>query len=89
MYYDVQLKHTPGVVRDLTVSLNNLFVDFSFVDSSSLSTLFDSYCINMYGSQLFRYNDIKSMELLYMNNLKRKFIRQKGLSQKNGVQLPD
>ena len=42
LYPDVKLKHSPDVVRDLTVSLNNLFVDFSFVYSSTLSVLFDS-----------------------------------------------
>ena len=66
LYSDVKLKHTPDVVRDLTVSLNNLFADFSFVDSSTLSRLFDSYCMNLYGSQFFKYDDIKSMELLYV-----------------------
>ena len=67
LYSDVKLKHKPDVVRNLTVSLNNLLADFSFVDSSTLSRLFDCYCMNLYGSQLFRYNDIKSMELLYVN----------------------
>ena len=43
-----------------------MFADFSFVDSSTLSRLADSYCMNLYGSQLLRYNDIKSMELLYV-----------------------
>ena len=66
LYSDVKPKHTPDVVRDLTVSLNNLFADFSFVDSSTLSILFDSYYMNLYGSQPFRYHDIKSMELLYV-----------------------
>ena len=33
LYSDVKRKHTPDGVRDLTVSLNNLFADFSFVDS--------------------------------------------------------
>ena len=28
LYSDVKLTHTPDVVRDLTVSLNNLFADF-------------------------------------------------------------
>ena len=50
LYSDVKLKHTPDVVRDLTVSLNNLLADFSFIDSSTLSRLFDSYCMNLYGS---------------------------------------
>ena len=58
LYSGVKLKHTPDVVTYLTVSLNTLLADFSFVDSSTLSRLFDSYCINLYGSQLFRYNYI-------------------------------
>ena len=33
LFSDVKLKHTPDVVRDITVSLNNLLADFSFVDS--------------------------------------------------------
>ena len=66
LYSDVKLKHTPDVVRDFTVSLNNLFADFSVVDGSTLSRLFDSYCMNLYGRQLFRYYDTKSMELLYV-----------------------
>ena len=31
LYSDVKRKHTPDVVRYLTVSMNNLFADFSFV----------------------------------------------------------
>ena len=62
LYSDIKLKDTPDVVRDLTVSLNNMFADFSFVDSSTLSILFDSYCINLYGSKLFRYHYINSMD---------------------------
>ena len=43
-----------------------MFADFSFVYCSTLSKSFDSYCMNLYRSQFFRYNDIKSMELLYV-----------------------
>ena len=70
LYSDVKLKHTPDVVRYLTASLNNLFSDFSCEYCSTLLRLFDSYCMNLYGSQLFRYNDIKSMELLYVTWIK-------------------
>ena len=37
LYSEVKLKHVPDVVIYLTVSLNNMFADFSFVDSSTLS----------------------------------------------------
>ena len=33
LYSDVKHKHTPEVVRDLAISLNNMFADFSCVDS--------------------------------------------------------
>ena len=39
---------------------------FSFVDSTTLSKLFNSYCMNMYGSQLLKFNDMKAMESLYI-----------------------
>ena len=60
LYSDVKRKYTPGVVRYLIASLNNSFSDLSFVDSSTLSRLCDSYCMNLYRSQLFDYNDIKT-----------------------------
>ena len=70
LYSYVKLKHTPDVVRNITVSLNNLFAEFSFVDSSTLSRLFDSYCMNLYGSQLFRYNDIKhEITICYLDKI--------------------
>ena len=40
-------------VRDFNRKVNNLLVDFSFVGRNTLSVLFDSYCMSIYGSQLF------------------------------------
>ena len=37
--------------------LNSLLADFSHCDSITLSTLFKTYCMNLYGSQMWRYND--------------------------------
>ena len=54
------------VVRHFNVSVNNLIADFSYLESTTLSRLFTSYCMNMYGSQLFRYNDRKTIDLLYV-----------------------
>ena len=36
-----------STVRDFNKRVNNLLADFSFVDSNTLSVLFDSYC-NLY-----------------------------------------
>ncbi len=46
-----------NAVKNLNVGLNNLLADFSHCDSSILSTLFRSYCLNVYGSQIWTYND--------------------------------
>ena len=37
--------------------LNSLLSDFFHCDSVTLSTLFKTYCINLHGSQMWRYND--------------------------------
>ena len=34
-------------VRDFHRKVNNLLADFSFVDSNTLSVLFDSYCMSI------------------------------------------
>ena len=39
--------------------------DFFCTHSSTLSVLFKSYCINVYGSQLWSYNDFRAVERLY------------------------
>ena len=43
-----------STVRVFNKKVNNLLSDFSFVDSNTLSVLFDSYCMSIYGSQLFK-----------------------------------
>ena len=66
LYSDIKHKHASEVVRNFNVSVNNLIADFSYLESTTLSRLFTSYCMNMYGSQLFRYNDRKTIDLLYV-----------------------
>ena len=41
---------------------NNLMADFPYAQSSTLSVLFNSYCMNVYGSQLWWFNNYKSVE---------------------------
>ena len=36
-------------VRDFNRRVNNFFADFTFVGSNTLSVLFDSYCMSIYG----------------------------------------
>ena len=44
-----------STVRDFNRKVNNLLADFSFVDSNTLSVLFDSYCMSIYRSQFLNY----------------------------------
>ena len=41
-------------------------VDFSYAQSSTLSVLYNSYCMNVYGSQLWCFNDYKSVKSFYI-----------------------
>ena len=41
-----------NAVSDLNCGLNNLLADFSHCDSKTLSVLFRTYCMNVYGSEI-------------------------------------
>ena len=45
-----------STVKDLNCRINNLLADFSHCNSDTLSTLFNSYCMNVYGCQLCKFN---------------------------------
>ena len=53
-----------NAVNDLNCKLNNPLADFSHCNSSTLSILFQSYCMNVYGCQIWSYN-IKYVNKLY------------------------
>ena len=55
-----------SIVRDFNRRVNNLLADFSFVDSNTLFVLFDSYCMSIYGSQLFKLYDKNSVNCIYV-----------------------
>ena len=40
--------------------------DFFYTHSSTLSVLYNSYCMNVYGSQLWCFNDHKSINRFYV-----------------------
>ena len=45
---------------------NNLMADFTYAQSSTLSVLYNSYRMYVYGSQLWCFNDYKSVERFYI-----------------------
>ena len=51
IYSDITRKNVDFAVNDLFMRTNNLMADFSYTHSSTLSVLYNSYCMNVYGSQ--------------------------------------
>ena len=45
---------------------NCLLSDFLFSECSTLSHLFNTYCVNIYGTPLWKYYDKKLLELFYV-----------------------
>ena len=65
IHSDITHKNIDSAVNDLFMRTNNLIADFSYTHSSTLSVLFKYYCMNVYGSQLWSYNDFRAVERFY------------------------
>ena len=54
LYSDISISNITNAVNELFMRTNNLIADFSNAHSSTLSVLYDSYCMNVhvYWSQL-------------------------------------
>ena len=55
-----------NAVNDLYMRTNCLLSGFSFSECTTLSHLFNTYCMNIYGSPLWKYYDKKLLELFYV-----------------------
>ena len=62
LYSNISIGNINNAGNDLFMRINNLMADFS-IAHSTLSVLHNSYCMNVYGSQLWCFNDYKSVEL--------------------------
>ena len=51
-----------NAIADLNIKSNILLAEFSFSNFSTLSVLFKSYCMNIYGSTLWRYNNHSNID---------------------------
>ena len=56
VYSDIYLKCIDGSVSDLFIRTNSLLYYFLNVDSNILSKLPNTYCMSIYGSQLWKFN---------------------------------
>ena len=66
VHTDISNKSIGNAINDIFMRTNNLMSDFSHCNSSTLSILHNTYCMSIYGSQLWRYNDNKSVEKFYI-----------------------
>ena len=55
-----------NAVNDFYMRTNCLLSDFSFSGCSTFSHLFNTYCMNIYGSPLWKYYDKKLLKLFYV-----------------------
>ena len=60
-----------NAVNDLNCSLNNLLADLSHCDSKTLSVLFRTYCMNVYGSEIWAFNKTY-LNSIFISCIKRK-----------------
>ena len=51
-----------NAIADLNIKSNNLLAELSFSYFSTLSVLFKSYCMNIYGSILWIYNNHSNID---------------------------
>ena len=57
MDWQLKFKFMNNKLSTAFTKSNNLLTEFSFSNSSTLSVLFKSYCMNIYGCTLWRYNN--------------------------------
>ena len=65
VYSDISFKCIDGSVSDLFIRTNSLLYDFSNVDSSILSILHNTYCMNIHGSQLWKFNRFSNVNKFF------------------------
>ena len=65
IYTDISKKNTDSATNELYMRTNNLMADFSYAKISTLSVLYNSYCMNVYGSQLWCFNNYNSIERFF------------------------
>ena len=53
-----------NAIADLNIKSSNLSADFSSSNSSTLSVLFKSYCMNIYDSTLWSCEDTITIQIL-------------------------
>ena len=59
---------------DLNCRMNSLLADFSYCNSDTISMLFKSYCMNIYGSQIWKFYN-KEVNIFFILHGKKQFAK--------------
>ena len=54
--------------------MNSLLADFTYFNSDTISMLFKSYCVNIYGSQIWKFYN-KEVNIFYTAWAKKQFAK--------------
>ena len=60
----ILLRYFSITICHLNCRMNSLLAAFSYCNSDTISMLFKSYCVNIYGSQIWEFHN-KEVNILY------------------------
>ena len=62
LYADFKFNHIHRNVQKFFCKVNSFLFDFNYIPSDVKSKLIDTYCLDLYGSQLWKYskNDVNA-----------------------------
>ena len=63
LYADLKVKHIHRNVQKFYCNVNSVLFDFNNIPSNVKSKLMDTYCLDLYGLQLWKYskNDVNAL----------------------------
>ena len=63
LYADLKVKHIHRNVQKLYCKVNSILFDFNNIPNDVKSKLMDTYCLDLYGLQLWKYskNDVNML----------------------------
>ena len=66
IYTTLYSDNVMDVVNELYKRTNYLPIDFSFTESCTVSNLFNSFCMNLYRCQTWRFNNKKHLKAIHV-----------------------
>ena len=73
LYADFKVNHIHRNVQKLYCKVNSVLLDFNDIPNELKSKLMDTYCLDLYGSQLWKYskNDVNAFYIAWQKVVRR------------------